>query len=77
LNELATERDPIDRGGRVRNMHTVSRAANDLCDGIRKCSDLGLKLCADRWLTYEDANENRQTGDVHDRIVLGVPVTRE
>ena len=58
-------------------MHTGSRATNDLCDGMRKRSDLSLKLRASRRLAFEEGNEDWQFNRVHERIVFSIPVTRE
>ncbi len=44
---------------------------------MRKCSDLGLELCASRRLAFEEGNENRQLSGVHERIVFSIPVTGE
>ncbi len=77
MNQPATECDATDRGGRKLDMHTVSRATNNLCDGMRKCSHLGLKLGANRRLAVEKSNKDWQFSLVHERIVFSIRVTRE
>src|SRR6478672_526598 len=58
-------------------MHTGCRATSNLCDGVRKCSNLGLKLCAFRRLAFEEGNEHGQFGGAHEPIVFSIPVTWE
>jgi hypothetical protein len=46
LNELATEGNSADCGGRVLNVHAGSGAISYLRDGMRNGADLGLELRA-------------------------------
>jgi hypothetical protein len=55
LNELATEGNSADCGGRVLNVHAGSGAISYLRDGMRNGADLGLELRASRRLPFEQA----------------------
>jgi hypothetical protein len=77
LNELAAEGNPTGRGGRVLNMNAGSGTTNNLCDGVRKSSDLGLELHASKRLPFEYGNENGQFNDISQWPVFRIIVAPE
>ncbi len=77
MDELAAKRRPPNRGGRVLDMHTGNRTTNDLCDGMCKSGDLGLKLCGSRRLAFEEGYENGQFSALDKRVVFSILVRLE
>jgi hypothetical protein len=77
LNELATEGNSADCGGRVLNVHAGSGTTSYLRDGMRNGADLGPELRASRRLPFEDGNENGQCIGLDVRSVFGVLVAPE